>query len=59
LKMMESIIMERAHNYVTSIFNTPYWLEDLKLKAIEKGISLDSMVFLDALYMARMDMEIE
>lgn len=38
--------------YTNEIKNTPEWLANVKDKAIEKGISLDSMIYLDAVYMA-------
>ena len=58
-KMWESVIMERAYGYREHIYNAPDWLENIKAKAVEKGIPLDSMVLLDAIYMARKDLEIE
>lgn len=41
----------KIEEYIQSIKNTPEWLEKIKKKAIEKKISLDSMILLDAIYM--------
>ncbi|WP_372773000.1 hypothetical protein [Mangrovibacterium sp.] len=38
--------------YSNEIRNTPEWLSLVKEKAENKGISLDSMIYLDAVYMA-------
>ena len=37
---------------IQAIRNTPEWLEKVKKKAIDKNISLDSMLLLDAIYMS-------
>jgi len=37
--------------FIQAIKNTPEWLEKVNKKAIEKNISLDSMIMLDAIYM--------
>ena len=42
----------KVAEYINSIKNSPEWLEKVKQKAIEKNISLDSMILLDAQYMA-------
>jgi hypothetical protein len=39
------------NNCIESIKNTPDWLQKVKEKAISKGITLDSMILLDAIYM--------
>lgn len=42
----------KINKFIQSIKNTPEWLDKVKKKAIEKNISLDSMILLDAIYMA-------
>lgn len=42
----------RINRYIDTIKNTPDWLEKVKKKAIEKNIPLDSMIKLDAIWMA-------
>lgn len=42
----------KVAEYISSIKNSPEWLEKVKQKAIDKQIPLDSMILLDALYMA-------
>lgn len=37
--------------YISSIKNSPEWLEKVRQKAIDKHIPLDSMILLDAIYM--------
>lgn len=37
--------------FINSIKSTPEWLESVRKKAIQKNISLDSMILLDAIYM--------
>lgn len=45
----------RIDKYIQEIKNTPEWLEKVKKKAIEKNISLDSMILMDAIYMAEQE----
>ena len=40
--------------FIQAIKTTPEWLDKVKKKAIEKNISLDSMILLDAIYMVDM-----
>jgi len=42
----------RINRYIETIKNTPDWLEKVKKKAVEKNIPLDSMIKLDAIWMA-------
>lgn len=42
----------RINRYIETIKTTPDWLEKVKKKAIEKNIPLDSMIKLDAIWMA-------
>lgn len=42
----------RINRYIETIKNTPNWLEKVKKKAVEKNIPLDSMIKLDAIWMA-------
>ena len=41
----------KINGYIEAIKNSPEWLEQVKAKAIQKNISLDSMILLDAIYM--------
>jgi len=43
---------ERINLYIGKIENTPEWLDLVKKKAVENNVSLDSMILLDAIYMA-------
>lgn len=56
------LLIERGFNfnkikgiedYKRIILNTPIWVEDIRIKAKERGISLDSMIYLDAKYMTK------
>ena len=42
---------QKIEEYVRSIKTTPEWLEKVKQKAVQKNITLDSMILLDAIYM--------
>lgn len=42
---------KKIDKFIQAIKNTPEWLEKVNKKAIEKNISLDSMIMLDAIYM--------
>lgn len=42
----------KIEEYIRSIKNTPEWFEKVKQKAIQKNIPLDSMILLDAIWMA-------
>ena len=42
----------RINRYIETIKNTPDWIEKVKKKAIEKNVPLDSMIKLDAIWMA-------
>lgn len=42
---------KKIEGFINAIKSTPEWLESVKKKAIEKNISLDSMILLDAIYM--------
>ncbi|MDP3914935.1 MAG: hypothetical protein Q8R96_14475 [Bacteroidota bacterium] len=41
----------KINEFIEAIKNSPEWLEQVKAKAIQKNISLDSMIMLDAIYM--------
>lgn len=41
----------KIEGYINAIKTTPEWLELVKKKALDKNISLDSMILLDAIYM--------
>ncbi|HET6556471.1 MAG TPA: hypothetical protein VFG54_04095 [Prolixibacteraceae bacterium] len=41
----------KVAEYISSIKNSPEWLEKVRQKAIDKHIPLDSMILLDAIYM--------
>jgi hypothetical protein len=41
----------KIEGYIQTIKNTPDWLSKVELKSQEKGISLDSMILLDATWM--------
>jgi len=45
------VITKGVEYFKKQIHNTPEWIEDIKSKAIDRGISLDSMITLDAQYM--------
>jgi hypothetical protein len=55
----KDIATSQVEYYKYIILNSPDWLEKVKSKAIEKGISLDSMLLLDAEYMVRIKKEEE
>jgi hypothetical protein len=55
----KDIATSQVEYYKYIIMNTPDWLEKVKSKAMEKGISLDSMILLDAEYMVRIKKEEE
>lgn len=42
----------KIDGFIQSIKNTPEWLDQVKEKAIKRNISLDSMILLDAIWMA-------
>ncbi|WP_163708835.1 hypothetical protein [Mangrovibacterium lignilyticum] len=42
----------KIDHYIQEIKNTPEWLSTVRQKAKDKGIPLDSMIYLDAVYMA-------
>jgi hypothetical protein len=42
----------RIDGFVKAIKSSPEWLKQVEAKAIEKNISLDSMILLDAIWMA-------
>lgn len=44
---------KEVDKYKQAIKNTPEWLEKVKEKAIQKNISLDSMILLDAIWMVK------
>ena len=48
-------LKKRIDVIINAIKNTPEWLEKVKKKAIEKNISLDSMLLLDAIYMSEQE----
>ena len=45
----------RVEYFQHKIKSNPEWLESVKLKAEKKGISVDSMILLDALYMVEQE----
>lgn len=47
----QNVRQQKIEGFIKAIKNTPEWLELVKKKAIEKNISLDSMILLDAIYM--------
>jgi len=51
-KAPAEINKQKIDKFIQAIKNTPEWLEKVKKKAIEKNISLDSMIMLDAIYMS-------
>jgi len=55
----QNIVVKGIEYYKSRILNTPDWLEAVKSKAIDRGISLDSMVLLDAIYLVEQDKEDE
>ncbi len=42
---------EKIKGYIDPIKSSAYWLETIRLKALEKNILLDSMHRMDAIYM--------
>ncbi len=56
LVLNKTNITEKRNTYIKqfekSIRNTPDWLNQVKEKAKKKGVSLDSMIYLDAKWMA-------
>lgn len=42
---------KKIQGYIQSIKDNPEWLENVRKKALDKKISLDSMILLDAIYM--------
>ncbi len=56
-KERKRIARSRVEYYKYIIQKSPEWLETVKSKALEKGISLDSMILLDAEYMVRIQQE--
>lgn len=45
----------KIQGYISAIRNTQSWLEDIKRKALERSIPLDSMIRIDAVYMVEME----
>jgi hypothetical protein len=41
----------KINEFIEAIKNSPEWLDQVKAKAIEKNIPLDSMILLDAIHM--------
>jgi hypothetical protein len=58
-KERNKIATSQVEYYKYIIMNSPEWLEKVKSKALEKGISLDSMILLDAEYMVSIKKEEE
>ncbi len=58
-KERKKITTSQVEYYKCLIMNSPEWLEKVKSKALEKGISLDSMILLDAEYMVSIKQEEE
>jgi len=50
-KSVKNIRQLQIEEYMSAIRNTPEWLEKVKSKAIQKSISLDSMILIDAIWM--------
>lgn len=48
----QSEFEQKISYFIKSIKESPDWLASVQKKAIKKGISLDSMIYLDAVYMA-------
>ena len=53
----ETPFKRRVRHYEDLIRNTPEWLETIKGKAKERGISLDEMIKMDATYMANEELK--
>ncbi len=51
LHWQESSAQKKIEQYISQIRNSPEWLEAVQEKADKKGISLDSMLLLDAIYL--------
>lgn len=47
----EGSVPEGVINYIKTINSDPKWLESIKIKAQERGITLDEMILIDARYM--------
>ena len=45
----------RIQNIIQNIKNTPEWFESVKQQAVERGIDLDEMLRLNAIYAIEMD----
>jgi hypothetical protein len=52
LSYIESKIIKDVKYYKRLILKSPKWLESIKLKASQRNITADSMIYLDALYKA-------
>ena len=48
---------EKINGYINAIKSSPEWLENIRIKAAEQNIPLDSMVRLDAIYMVKTEGE--
>jgi hypothetical protein len=48
---LRSVALKDIEYYKNQILNSAEWLEHVKEKAKKRGISLDSMIYLDAKYM--------
>ena len=46
---------KRIQNIINNIKNTPEWFESVKQQAAERGIELDEMLRLNAIYAIEMD----
>jgi len=55
VKAPAAINKQKIDKFIQSIKNTPEWLEKVRKKAVEKNISLDSMIMLDAIYMSEQE----
>lgn len=51
-KSVADVHQMKINQYINSIKNSPEWLEKVKKKALDKKIPLDSMILIDAIYMA-------
>lgn len=49
----ETIDSSDIQTYIDQIKNNPEWLQAVKQKAVSRGIPLDSMIYLDAVYMIK------
>ncbi|MBN1598161.1 MAG: hypothetical protein JW894_07690 [Bacteroidales bacterium] len=47
----ESAMVKNIRYYKKAILNTPEWYENIKEKATDRGISVDSMMVIDALFL--------